>query len=106
MAQGDFDPNATTGGTGIITSSTPSFTGYPTYRAGEQAQVIPIVTTTRATEAQLSAAYNKMSPVLRKALSQQLKDAGYKVPVDLGNSWKAPLGVNLPVIGSYATISP
>jgi hypothetical protein len=81
MGQGDFDPNATTGGTGIITSSTPSFTGYPTYRAGEQAQVIPIVTTTRATEAQLSAAYNKMSPVLRKALSQQLKDAGYKVPV-------------------------
>jgi len=81
MAQGDFDPNATNSGTGIITSSTPSYTGYPTYRAGEQTQLIPIVTTTNATEAQLSAAYNKMAPALRKALSQQLKDAGYKVPV-------------------------
>jgi len=32
MAQGDFDPNASTGGTGLITSSTPS-TGYAPYTA-------------------------------------------------------------------------
>ena len=77
----DFDPNATTGGTGLITSSTPSFTGYPTYSAGEKPRTIPIVKTTKATESQLSASYNQMSPLLRRALSQQLKDAGYKVPV-------------------------
>lgn len=77
----DFDPNASSSGTGLITSSTPSYTGYPTYSAKEQQRNIPIVTTTKATEAQLSAAYNQMSPLLRRALSQQLKDAGYKVPV-------------------------
>lgn len=77
----DFDPNATTSGTGLITSSTPSFTGYPTYSAREQQRNIPIVRTTKATEAQLSASYNQMSPLLRRALSQQLKDAGYSVPV-------------------------
>jgi hypothetical protein len=81
MANGDFDPNATTSGTGLITSSTPSFTGYPTYSAGEQQRTIPIVKTTKATEAQLAAAYNQMSPILRRSLSQQLKDAGYSVPV-------------------------
>jgi len=81
MATGDFDPNATTSGAGLITSSTPSFTGYPTYSAGEQPTTIPIVKTTKATEAQLSSAYGKMSPILRRSLSQQLKDAGYKVPV-------------------------
>jgi hypothetical protein len=81
MANGDFDPNATTSGAGLITSSTPSFTGYPTYSAGEQPTTIPIVKTTKATEAQLSSAYGKMSPILRRSLSQQLKDAGYKVPV-------------------------
>ena len=77
----DFDPNATTGGTGLITSSTPSFTGYPTYSAGEKPRNIPIVTTTKATEAKLSAAYNDMAPLLRRSISQQLKDAGYPVPV-------------------------
>jgi hypothetical protein len=81
MAAGDFDPNATTSGAGLITSSTPSFTGYPTYSAGEQPTTIPIVKTTKATESQLSSAYGKMSPILRRSLSQQLKDAGYKVPV-------------------------
>lgn len=70
-----------TGGTGLITSSTPSYTGYPTYSAGEQPRTIPIVKTTKATEAQLSAAYNQMTPLLRRALAQQLKDAGYTVPV-------------------------
>ncbi len=81
MAEGDFDPNAKTGGTGLITSSTPSYTGYPTYSASEQQRVIPIVKTTQATESQLSAAYGNMAPALRRAISQQLKDAGYNVPV-------------------------
>ncbi len=77
----DFDPNATTSGTRLITSSTPSSTGYPTYSAREQQRNIPIVTTTKATEAQLSADYNDMAPLLRRSISQQLKDAGYNVPV-------------------------
>ena len=81
MAEGDFDPNAKTGGTGLITSSTPSYTGYPTYSASEQQRVIPIVNTTQATESQLAASYGRMAPALRRAISQQLKDAGYKVPV-------------------------
>jgi len=80
MGANDFDPNAV-GGTGLITSSTPSYTGYPTYSAGEQQRVIPMVSTTKATESQLSSAYGKMAPELRRAISQQLKDAGYKVPV-------------------------
>jgi hypothetical protein len=78
MAEGDFDPNATTSGTGLITSSTPS---YPKLTPGEKQQLSPMARTTTATEAQLSANYNKMSPALRRALSQQLKDAGYRVPV-------------------------
>lgn len=78
MAEGDFDPNATTSGTGLITSSTPS---YPKLTPGEKQQLSPMATITRATEAQLSASYNQMSPTLRRALSQQLKDAGYRVPV-------------------------
>jgi hypothetical protein len=80
MAQGDFDPNATTGGTGIITSSTPS-TGYAPYTAKGKPIQVPTTVSTTATEAQLIEAYGKMSPVLRKAISQQLKSAGYQVPV-------------------------
>jgi hypothetical protein len=76
MANGDYDPNATTGGAGLITSSTPSFT----YQTGRTQQA-PAFSATRASEAQLSTAYNKMAPALRRAISQQLKDAGYKVPV-------------------------
>jgi hypothetical protein len=77
----DFDPNAGTAGTGLITSSTPEYTGYPTYTAGEKAQVIPIVKTTKATEADLAASYGQMAPALRLAIAQQLKDAGYNVPL-------------------------
>jgi hypothetical protein len=76
MANGDYDPNATTGGAGLITSSTPSFT----YQTGRSQQA-PSFSATKASEAQLSTAYNKMAPALRRAISQQLKDAGYKVPV-------------------------
>lgn len=77
----DFDSNVSTSKIALITSSTPSFTGYPTYSAREQQRNIPIVRTTKATEAQLSADYNNMAPLLRRAISQQLKDAGYRVPV-------------------------
>ncbi len=80
MAQGKFDPNATTSGTGIITSSTPS-TGYAPYTAKGKPIQVPTTVSTTATEAQLIEAYGKMSPVLRKAISQQLKSAGYQVPV-------------------------
>jgi hypothetical protein len=80
MAQGDFNPNATTGGTGIITSSTPSV-GYAPYTAKGKPIQVPTTVSTTATEAQLIEAYGKMSPVLRKAISQQLKSAGYQVPV-------------------------
>jgi len=80
MAQGDFDPNASTGGTGLITSSTPS-TGYAPYTAKGKPVQVPTTSSTIATEAQLIEAYGKMSPVLRKAISQQLKNAGYQVPV-------------------------
>jgi hypothetical protein len=65
-----------TGGTGLITSSTPSFT----YQTGKPAQSTSFKNT-QATEAQLSESYNRMSPLLRRAISQQLKDAGYKVSV-------------------------
>ena len=65
-----------TGGTGLITSSTPSFT----YQTGRPQQSTSFKNT-QATEAQLSESYNRMSPLLRRAISQQLKDAGYKVPV-------------------------
>jgi hypothetical protein len=76
MATGDFDPNAGTGGAGLITSSTPSFT----YQTGKPKQA-PSFSATKASEAELSTAYNRMAPALRRAISQQLKDAGYKVPV-------------------------
>lgn len=77
----DFDPNATTGGTGLITSSTPEYTGYPTYSAGEKAQTIPIVRTTKADEKDLAASYGQMAAPLRLAIAQQLKSAGYNVPL-------------------------
>lgn len=76
MANGDFDPNAGIGGAGLITSSTPSFT----YQTGKPQQA-PSFSATKASEAELSTAYNRMAPALRRAISQQLKDAGYKVPV-------------------------
>lgn len=75
----------TTSGAGLITSSTPNVLSYtpPTYRAGQQQETTEIRTLnqTQATEKQLIESYNRMSPLLRRALSQQLKDAGYRVPV-------------------------
>lgn len=81
----EWNKDTTTNGTGLITSSTPNVISYtpPTYRAGQQQETTEIRTLnqTQATEKQLIESYNRMSPLLRRALSQQLKDAGYRVPV-------------------------
>jgi hypothetical protein len=68
---------AGTGGGGLITSSTPGSGpripgagGFGVQSGG-----------TRATEATLIANYGAMTEILRKSLAQQLKSAGYKVPV-------------------------
>lgn len=76
MALDEFDPNVAKT-SGYITSSTPITTGYDPKAGGIQRGV----RTTGATPAELIQQYRKMTPSLRKALSQQLKDAGYKVPV-------------------------
>lgn len=76
MALDEFNPNATRS-SGYITSSTPVSTGYDPAAGGVQTGV----RTTAATPADLIQQYRKMTPSLRKALAQQLKDAGYKVPV-------------------------
>jgi len=71
-----YDPNAVRT-SGYITSSTPITTGYDAAAGGVQYSV----RTSGATPAQLIQQYRKMTPALRKALAQQLKDAGFKVPV-------------------------
>jgi hypothetical protein len=69
-----------TGGGGLITSSTP-------LPAGGQfgplkGKYVPGVSTrTEASEAKLIAQYGALVEIERKALAQQLKSAGYKVPV-------------------------
>jgi hypothetical protein len=68
---------AGTGGGGLITSSTPG-TG-PRIPGAGGFGVQP--GGTRATEATLIANYGAMTEILRKSLAQQLKSAGYKVPV-------------------------
>lgn len=68
---------AGTGGGGLITSSTPG-TGPAIPGAGGFG--VPS-SRTEATEAKLIAQYGAMTDILRKALAQQLKSAGYKVPV-------------------------
>lgn len=62
---------------GLITSSTPG-TGPAIPGKGGFGTPSPY---TQASEAQLISNYGAMSEILRKALSQQLKSAGYKVPV-------------------------
>lgn len=76
MALDGYDPEAPKT-SGYITSSTPITTGYDPAAGGIQRGV----RTTAATPAELIQQYRKMTPSLRKALAQQLKDAGYKVPV-------------------------
>jgi len=76
-----YDPNATTGGTGLITSSTPEYTGYPTYSASQAPETVTTVKRTLADEKDLAASYGAMAPALRLAIAQQLKSAGYSVPL-------------------------
>jgi len=71
-------------GAGLITSSTP----VPAPATGQFGPLKGGYTSgtggygrTQATEADLVANYGKMSEPLRKALAQQLKSAGFKVPV-------------------------
>jgi hypothetical protein len=76
--------NGTGTGTGLITSSTPvtpppggqfgPLKGGYALAGGESQQ-------TSATAASLVASYGKMAEPLRRALAQQLKSAGFKVPV-------------------------
>lgn len=76
MELDEFNPNATKT-SGYITSSTPITTGYDPAAGGVQKGV----RTSAATPAELIQQYRKMTPALRKALAQQLKDAGFRVPV-------------------------
>lgn len=76
MELDEFNPNAIKT-SGYITSSTPVSTGYDAAAGGVQYGV----RTSAATPAQLIQQYRKMTPALRKALAQQLKDAGFRVPV-------------------------
>ena len=76
MELDEFNPNAVKT-SGYITSSTTITTGYDAAAGGVQYSV----RTSGATPAQLIQQYRKMTPALRKALAQQLKDAGFKVPV-------------------------
>ena len=62
---------------GYITSSTPITTGYDLAAGGIQRSI----RTSSITPSELIEQYNRMTPALRKALAQQLKDAGFKVPV-------------------------
>jgi hypothetical protein len=68
---------AGTAGGGLITSSTP---GTGAKIPAPSGFIVPS-TRTEATEAKLIAQYGAMTEILRKALAQQLKSAGYKVPV-------------------------
>jgi hypothetical protein len=68
---------AGTGVGGLITSSTP---GTGPAVPGMGGFGVPSART-EATEADLIANYGSMSEILRKSLAQQLKSAGYKVPV-------------------------
>jgi membrane protease subunit (stomatin/prohibitin family) len=66
-------------GAGLITKSTPVPTGQ--FGPLKDKYVSPGFERKGATEAQLTADYGKMAEPLRKALAQQLKSAGFKVPV-------------------------
>jgi hypothetical protein len=81
MGNGFEDPDNSTSSSGLITSSTPITTGYPTYTAGATPQSVVTVQPTTASEADLIKNYNEMSEILRKSLAQKLKSAGYSVPV-------------------------
>jgi len=73
-----FDPTGRASGTGIITSSTPDPRGARVPLAGGIAKQSQF---TVSSQKQLIEQYRKMSPAMRRALSQKLKDAGYQTPV-------------------------
>jgi len=81
MANEFEDPDGTGKSAGLITSSTPVTTGYPTYTAGAPIESVSFPQATGATEADIIQNYNNMSEALRKSLAQKLKSAGYSVPV-------------------------
>jgi len=71
--------DGTGAGAGLITKSTPVPAGqFGPLKGGYTS---PGFERKSATEAQLTADYGKMAEPLRKALAQQLKSAGFKVPV-------------------------
>ena len=81
MAEDFQDPDNSTSSSGLITSSTPVTTGYPTYTPSAPTESVSFAQPTTATESELIKNYNEMSDALRKSLAQKLKSAGYKVPV-------------------------
>ena len=76
MELNEYDKDAVIS-SGYITSSTPITTGYDLAAGGIQRSI----RTSSITPSELIQQYNRMTPALRKALAQQLKDAGFKVPV-------------------------
>jgi hypothetical protein len=76
MELNEYDKDAVIS-SGYITSSTPITTGYDLAAGGIQRSI----RTSSITPSELIEQYNRMTPALRKALAQQLKDAGFKVPV-------------------------
>lgn len=78
MSLQGFDPTGRASGTGIITSSTPDLKGARVPLAGGLAKQSQF---TISSQKQLIEQYRKMSPAMRRALSQKLKDAGYQTPV-------------------------
>jgi hypothetical protein len=75
MAEQGFNPNAKSGG-GLITSATAA------PMAETAAQDRPkSASFSYATDAEIAADYANFAPALKRAYSQKLKSAGYKVPV-------------------------
>ena len=68
-----------TSGAGLITSVTPAPAGQARVPFAGGLAKLPETKTT--SESALTQVYRKMSPAMRQALSQQLKDAGYGNPV-------------------------
>jgi hypothetical protein len=77
MSLQGFNPGGNTT-SGIITSSTPDPKGARVPLAGGLAKQSQF---TVSNEKQLAEQYRKMTPAMRRALSQKLKDAGYQTPV-------------------------
>lgn len=66
-----------TSGAGLITSATPTTGARIPFQGG----LGRLPQTKQQTEASLAQSYRRMSPAMRQALAQQLKDAGYGNPV-------------------------